>query len=138
MTNVGKFGLKEALEVQSFIKGWYDIEFRVLGYLMAAHATGMIVCLSALKDYKDTTSLKGIGILVVLFGLGLILSALAFITLGSGIERVFRHIAQDSANADERQSEIKIMGKVYLVIGMLSCIMFVVAIGIVIYRFGGL
>jgi hypothetical protein len=45
------------------------------------HAAGLITCLTLLKDYNNTPQLKGVGLFVGLFGMGLIAAMTAFIEL---------------------------------------------------------
>jgi hypothetical protein len=82
-------------EIRSLLNDQQQPNFKLLGYLFAAHAGGMIACLSVLKDYKDNLQLKGIGIFVALFGFGLIITALAFVLLAVAIECAYRWIVRD-------------------------------------------
>ncbi|SRR5258708_29323252 len=54
------------------LKEHYDGHFRSANYLLAAHSVGLVGSISALKDYNSAPQLKGIGIFVVLFGVGLL------------------------------------------------------------------
>jgi hypothetical protein len=60
-------------------KELWEIHNKSLTTLMVSHAAGLVTCLTLLKDYKVESpgALKGIGIFVWLFGLGLLSSALA-------------------------------------------------------------
>ena len=62
-TKIATLGVKGRSEVRLFLKEWLEIEFKIVGYLLASHAAGIITCLSVLKDYKDNPQFKGIGIL---------------------------------------------------------------------------
>jgi hypothetical protein len=46
-------------EIRSLLNDQQQPNFKLLGYLFAAHAGGMIACLSVLKDYKDNLQLWG-------------------------------------------------------------------------------
>lgn len=56
------------------MKSHYEIHFKSANYLIAAHAVGLVGCLTALKDYAATPQLKGVGFSVILFGVGLLAS----------------------------------------------------------------
>ena len=51
----------------------WEARLKGLNYLLIAHAAGLVACLTVLKDYSTTNQqLRGIGIFVWLFGLGLV------------------------------------------------------------------
>jgi hypothetical protein len=139
MTNVEEekpvLGIRGRSETRSFLKEWFDLEFKAVGYLLAAHAAGMIACLSVLKDYKDNPQLKGIGIFVILFGLGLIFTAFAFAFLAASIEAMYRYIIYGDAKAE---LSTKVCSITYLVFATASGVLFLIGVGIGIFRFGGL
>ena len=59
----------------------FDTYQKGLGLVLVANAAGLVACLAALKDYQSTPMLKGIGIPIVFFGLGLLAGMLAYICL---------------------------------------------------------
>src|ERR1700676_4698446 len=75
MANGGK------LTVAELMKDHYDNHLKSANYLFAAHGAGLVGCLSILKDYASTPQLKGIGMFIVLFGVGLVGAILNYIAL---------------------------------------------------------
>jgi len=63
------------------IQDQYDQHLKSASYLLAAHAAGLAGCLTVLKDYANTPQLRGLGIFVMLFGVGLIAAILNYISL---------------------------------------------------------
>jgi hypothetical protein len=62
----------------------WDVLYKGLTGLIVANATGMVACLTLLRDYETATRLKGLGIFIWLFGIGLfcaIWAALAMVWL---------------------------------------------------------
>jgi hypothetical protein len=57
----------------------WEVQSKGLNYLLIAHAAGLVACLTLLKDYDTTPRLKGVGVFVWLFGLGL-MSTIATLT----------------------------------------------------------
>jgi hypothetical protein len=55
-----------------------ELESKALNYLLVANGAGFAGCLATLKDYASVAQLHGIGILIVIFGAGLVLGMLAF------------------------------------------------------------
>jgi hypothetical protein len=127
-------GIRGRSDIRSFLTEKFDIEYKWLGYLLAAHGAGMIACLSALKDYKDNPQLKGIGIFVTLFGLGLIFSAVAFSTLSGTVEFMYRYLVYGD---EQMNAKHELAMKVYVVSALVSAMIFVIAIGLCVYRFYG-
>jgi len=68
-------------EERQYAKEHFDVEFKAVGYLLAANAAGLAGCVTLLKDYATVPQLKGIGIFICLFGLGFILAVIGFIAL---------------------------------------------------------
>ena len=56
-----------------------ELESKALNYLLVANGAGFAGCLATLKDYTSVPQLHGIGILIVIFAVGLVLGTLAFI-----------------------------------------------------------
>lgn len=122
-------------EIRRHLTVNHDYEFKMTSYLLAGHGAGMIACLAALKDYNDIPQLHGIGVFIILFGAGLILSAVAFALLTAAIDADYRFSAlyQDEAEAHGYKLHI---GYSLVVAG--AAISFVTAVGLGMYRFGGL
>jgi hypothetical protein len=68
-------------EERQYAKEHFDVEFKAVGYLLAANAAGLAGCVTLLKDYATVPQLKGIGIFICLFGLGFILAVIGFIAI---------------------------------------------------------
>ena len=64
-------------------KQLWEVRFKGMNYLLIAHGAGLVACLTLLKDYDTTPTLKGVGVFVWLFGLGLITAIFAAVSLYS-------------------------------------------------------
>src|SRR5260221_5224387 len=117
------------LAMDDSIKEHYDGHFRSANYLLAAHAAGLIGCLSVLKDYNSTPQLKGIGTFVVLFGIGLLGAIANYIVL------VF---SQATAKGTNDEATIKFLLPLHFGAVVVALAALGVAIIILIYRFAGL
>jgi len=72
--------LQKKIEAErEYAKDALDIQFKGVGYLLAANAAGIAGCMSLLKDYSTVPPLKGIGIFICLFGLGFISAIMGFL-----------------------------------------------------------
>jgi hypothetical protein len=52
----------------------WEVSNKAINSLMVAHAAGLLACVTLLKDYKEDTphQLKGLGLFIGAFGLGLV------------------------------------------------------------------
>jgi hypothetical protein len=136
-------------EIRSILKGETETQIKFFGYLLASHAGGMIACLSVLKDYEDNPQLKGIGIFVVLFGLGLIITAFALLLFMWVTEVAYFWAIRDMPQIwpmwlmyytpDARVvSAARFSAACCNILTVFSALLFILAVGIGIYRFGGL
>src|SRR5690349_20273346 len=57
-----------------------EFELEAIKYLLVSNAAGLITCITLVKDHKDNSNLHGIGTFVVIFGLGLVAGALAYMS----------------------------------------------------------
>jgi hypothetical protein len=64
-----------------FMENHYEQNLKAANYLFVAHGAGLIGCLSALKDYKTTPELHGIGLFIVFFGVGFLGAIVNYIGL---------------------------------------------------------
>jgi hypothetical protein len=72
--------LQKRIEAEhQYAKDALDIQFRGVGYLLAANAAGLAGCMALLKDYSTVPQLKGIGIFIGLFGMGFIFALMGFL-----------------------------------------------------------
>jgi hypothetical protein len=67
------------------VKDHYESQIKSANYLLVAHAAGLIGCLSVLKDYATTPQLKGMGIFIILFGIGLLGAILNYVSIAFGV-----------------------------------------------------
>jgi hypothetical protein len=67
--------------------GNFDVEFKAVGYLLAANAAGLAGCVTLLKDYATVPQLKGIGVFICLFGLGFIFAVIGFVAITIIVKR---------------------------------------------------
>jgi hypothetical protein len=113
-----------------FVKDIFDLEFKAVGYLIAAHGAGLVGSLSLLKDYDNTPLLKGIGFFIACFGIGLLFAVLAFIAAQVHRAKVINMMLDGPS------------GKVNVMLAqapqLLSGLALIVAICAVIFRFSGL
>jgi hypothetical protein len=90
--------------------------------------------LAAIRDYNNIPQMKGIGLFVVLFSTGLIAAVVATSTLSTVAERMYLYMAG-------QQKSLKAMDiflTVQSILGVVSAILFVTAVGIAGYRFSTL
>lgn len=60
-----------------------DLESKALNYLLVANGAGLAGCLTVLKDYANVPQVHGVGILIVVFAVGLVLGTLSFLLFQS-------------------------------------------------------
>jgi hypothetical protein len=96
-----KFGGVERIEgergevtkyMRDDMRDFYDHELKNANYLLVANATGLIGCLSTLKDYAATPQLKGLGAFISLFSIGFLLAVMGTIGLSLGRHRMLTWI----------------------------------------------
>jgi hypothetical protein len=117
------------------MKDHYEIHFKSANYLLAAHAVGLVGCLTTLKDYAATPQLKGIGIFVVLFGVGLLASIVNYVGHVFG-----RSIAVNAETYGHEPNEptTKFLKAVHFISVGVALLMLVVVIIAIMVRFAGL
>jgi hypothetical protein len=79
MTEERELHQKRMDEQRQYAKDVLDIQFKGVGYLLAANAAGLAGCVTLVKDYATAPQLKGVGIFICLFGLGFISAVMAFL-----------------------------------------------------------
>ncbi|MGY4364077.1 hypothetical protein ACVW1A_000142 [Bradyrhizobium sp. LB1.3] len=72
---------------KEYAKETFETEFKSVGYLLAAHGTGLVGSLSVLKDYNGNSQLKGVGVFITLFAVGFMMAIISFVT-------VYRHCSE--------------------------------------------
>jgi hypothetical protein len=50
----------------------WEANNKAINTLMVGHAAGLVTCLTLIKDYHSTPQLKGLGLFIALFGVGLV------------------------------------------------------------------
>jgi K+-sensing histidine kinase KdpD len=50
----------------------WETNNKAINTLMVGHAAGLVTCLTLIKDYHSTPQLKGLGLFIALFGVGLV------------------------------------------------------------------
>ncbi|UPJ69878.1 hypothetical protein [Bradyrhizobium sp. 187] len=70
---------KYAIE-KELAKDFFETEFKLVGYLLAANGAGLLGCMSVIKDYNATPQLHGIGAFIIAFSIGFLAAMVAFMT----------------------------------------------------------
>jgi hypothetical protein len=115
------------------VKDHYEIHFKNANYLLAAHAAGLVGCLTVLKDYAATPELKGMGTFVVLFGIGLLASISNYIALVFARSHALR--PYNRASDELTKAFLK---RIHLGSVAVALLMLVIAIFVVVFRFARL
>jgi predicted Kef-type K+ transport protein len=123
--------MQDRLQVRAGLKEEHDRTFKIAGYILAGHAAGTIACISVLKDYKTTPELKGIGVFIVIFGLGLITSCLAYVCLSHFTKEQYRYIMGYST--EQKDLEQALFG--FNLMAFASMVLLLIAVGLVMWKF---
>jgi hypothetical protein len=65
------------------IKDNFDTYGKGANLLLVANAAGLVGCLSTLREYNSTPLLRGIGMPIVLFGLGLLFAISGYVAMSA-------------------------------------------------------
>lgn len=60
------------------VKDQFETWSKGANLLLVAHGAGLIGCVSILKDYNTTPTLRGVGMLVFIFGTGLMMAIVGY------------------------------------------------------------
>jgi hypothetical protein len=101
-------------------------------YLIAAHGACLLLALSALKDYSPGGPLKGVGLFIFLFGLGLLAAIANYASLSLG-RSVAINAARNEVDADEAAT--KFITKCHLWALGSSLAIFIVAVLVAMWRY---
>jgi hypothetical protein len=112
-------------------KDAWDVLNKALNSLMVAHAAGLVACLTLLKDYKDNPQLKGLGLFVGLFGLGLVAAIISAVLLL--IART-QYLSVPRA----RESNYRPMMRTFIALAHISVVLLIFAVLLAVYRFSAL
>ena len=120
------------LTVLASMQDHYDGLFKRLHYLFAGHGTGLVSSLAVLKDYISIPQYHGVGLLIALFGIGLVCTILSYITLS------YSQTLAKNAVLDRTAHEPSML-VFYIHYGGLfaSVLTFVVAVCIIVWWFAG-
>jgi hypothetical protein len=117
-------------ELIEFMENHYKRHFKAAYYLLFAHGSGLLTCVTGLKEYASTPQLNGVGAFVVLFGLGFLSSIVYYVSVF-----LARAVVLNALMSDEDPNDSVSAGFLKL----LNLIFLTVAIGALIgYRFGDL
>jgi hypothetical protein len=64
---------------KEYAKELFELEFKAIGYLLAANGAGLAGSLSLLKDYNSTPQLKGTGFFIACFAFGFLCAIFSFV-----------------------------------------------------------
>ena len=112
-------------------KDAWDVLNKALNSLMVAHAAGLAACVTLLKDYKDIPQLKGSGLFIVLFGLGLVAAIIS-----AGLLLTLR--TQYLRGPGSRESNFRPMVRWSIGLANVSGVILILAILLVVCRFSTL
>lgn len=117
-------------------RDYFDQQQKAIHYLLVANGAGFAGGLAALKDYLVLPQLKGIGAIIVIFGLGFLMACNAYMS--------FVHTRQKMANRilfgkEEGRPEPKLYSEYFTIIfSFLSVACLSVAIFLIIGKVSGL
>jgi len=101
-----------------------------------ASRDGLVGCLSVLKDYATTPQLKGMGSFIVLFGVGLILAIINYVSVGATVMAV---TGRDPISFSKKEAlAVFRVTTIGLVCAIAALAVLVAAIATIIYRFSSL
>jgi hypothetical protein len=116
---------------RQYAKEMLEIDFKSVGYLLTAHAAGLVGCLTVLKDYDSSPHFKGVGTFIGLFGAGLILAVVTFMALSMHRNMWMTVFLEGRPKRDKsRLSRMSVE-----IPGILSCLCLVSAVLIIILKF---
>ena len=110
---------------------FHGVITKAANYLLVANGAGLVGTLSVIKDYATTPQLKGMGIFIALFGIGLIAAIISYIS-GAYLQVITIRPATISKSLHRA---IKFGGNLQLVAGITAVLALVAAIVIIIFRF---
>jgi len=112
-------------------KETWDVANRAVNTLMVAQAAGLVTCLTLLKDYGDKPQLKGSGVFIAVFGLGLVAAIVSSFFLL--ISR-----AQYLRGPDGRESNYLALSRTWIILAHVSLVILIAAILLAVYKFSTL
>jgi hypothetical protein len=109
---------------------WY-VSNKALNTLMVAHAAGLVACLTLLKDYKDNPALKGLGLFIGLFGLGLVAAIICAVLLMISRTQYLR-------GPGARECNYRPLITTLFIVAHIPVVTLIVAILLAVYKFSAL
>ena len=95
-------------EEREYFKDFFEHRIRAANYLLIAHAGAFVGCIGALRDFKDTSYLKGIGIFILLFAAGFSIASLGFIGLLIAKNEIMTAIIDGAASRSPDKKQISL------------------------------
>ncbi|MES2031170.1 MAG: hypothetical protein V4477_18485 [Pseudomonadota bacterium] len=124
--------LQKLIEAErQYAKDHLEIEFKGIGYLLAANAAGLAGCATLLKDYATTPHLKGIGAFISLFGIGFVFAIIAFISTNLLRQAWLGELRENGRK--EARPQLYAIGA--FAPGAISCLCLCAAVGMMVARF---
>jgi hypothetical protein len=139
-TRMNKLGdvAKYHTDLLVYLRESRELELKTISYLLVSHAAGLVACVSVLKDYNSVAQLRGLGVFIWIFGLGLIAAIVAFVCHVLNKELVVMRIEDDENLPDEISISKFFRAVSFLTPQLASGALLVIAIAVTIYRFGSL
>lgn len=119
----------------NFVQINFEHNLKTAGYLIGGHSACLLLVLASLKDYSAKGPLSGIGVFIIIFGIGLLVSILNYATMSLS-RSVSINAARDGKDADE--DTVKFLQKVHLWALVLSLGIFVLGLIVAMFKFGSL
>jgi hypothetical protein len=96
-----------------------SLRSKAIHYLMVASGAGFAGCLAAIKDYALVPQLKGIGLIICLFGFGFLMASNAYILSYYTRQRVTNRLL---FGADEAKPERKYYSEMFTVVFLVASV----------------
>jgi hypothetical protein len=114
-------------------KDAWDVLNKALNTLMIAHAAGLVTCLTLVKDYKAESpgQLKGLGLFIGLFGVGLVTAIICAVLLLTSRTQYLR-------GPGARESKYCALIRTCIGLANTSVVILILAILLAVYKFSTL
>jgi hypothetical protein len=116
----------------NLLKDHYENHGKSANYLLAAHGAGLLACLTTLKDYAQTPQFKGIGVLIVIFSVGLFGSVLTYASVAFARMMALNMAVYEDRNYGRAPTVLLVLNVAGLLLA-LACL--VVALAFIVIRF---
>jgi hypothetical protein len=107
----------------------WEVFNKAINSLMVAHAAGLLACVTLLKDYKEDTptQLKGLGLFIGSFGLGLVAAIIS-----SALLLIVR--TQYLRGPGQRESRYRTLIRTCIALAHISGVILILAILLAVYK----